>query len=166
VPLPELEPVGTLRCPQPVAGSVLVVPSRPELAPALVLASWNEPLEVPEQDLSQRGSELPSASPALEQAMLLPLFRFAWPVSVPQVRRLVPPSPQRGLEMPPASLEQARPWLLFWVFWPMSVPQVRRLVPPSRLRPASPSRSELPLIQEGTSSNTLHSPATTETLTR
>ena len=160
--LPEPGPVGTLRCPQKVAEP----PPPPGLAPALVLASWTELVEVPAEDLSQRGSELPSTSPALEQEMPLPLFRFAWPVSVPPVRRLVPPSPQRGLEMPSASLEQARPWLLFWVFWPMSVPQVRRLVPLSRLRPASPSHSELPLIQEGTSSNTLHSPATIETLTR
>ena len=98
--------------------------------------------------------------------MPLQLFRFAWPVSVPQVRRLVPLSSQRGLEMPSASLEQARPWLLFWVCWPMSVPQVRRLVPLSRLCSASPWRSELPWIQEGRSSNSLHSLATIETLTR
>jgi hypothetical protein len=90
--LPEPGPVGTLRFPQKVAEPVLVLPG---LAPALVLASWTELVEVPEQDLSQQGSELLSTSPGLGQAMSLPLFRFAWPVPFPQVRRLVPVPPQR-----------------------------------------------------------------------
>jgi hypothetical protein len=93
--LPEPGPVGTLRFPQRVAEPVLVLPPRPGLAQALVLASWAELVEVPEQDVSQQGSELLSTSPGLGQAMSLPLFRFAWPVPFPQVSRLVPLSPQR-----------------------------------------------------------------------
>ena len=66
MPLPELGPVGTLRFPQRVAEPVLVLP------PALVLASWTELVEVPEQDLSQQESELLSTWPGLGQAMSLP----------------------------------------------------------------------------------------------
>jgi hypothetical protein len=74
VPLPELGPVGMLRSPQRVAGSVLVVPSRPELALARVPALWTELGEVPLQDLPRRGPWLPSALPALERARPLLLF--------------------------------------------------------------------------------------------
>jgi hypothetical protein len=66
VSLPEPEPVGTPRLPQRVAELVQVEPPRPELAPALVLASRTELVEVPRQDLPQQGSELLSASPAHE----------------------------------------------------------------------------------------------------
>jgi hypothetical protein len=56
VPLPEPEPVGTPRLPQRVAEPVQVEPPRPERAPALVLASWTEFVEVPRQDLPPPGS--------------------------------------------------------------------------------------------------------------
>ena len=144
------------------------MPPRPELAPALVPGSWTELVKVRPQNLPQRGSELPSASPALEQATPWPLLLAFWPVSVPQVRRLVPPSLQLGSELPSASpaLGQERPWPLLLAFWSVSVSQVRRLVPPSRLRHSPSLRLELPLTQVGTSSNTLHRLATTETSIR
>ena len=59
-----------------------------------------------------------------------------------------------------------RPWPLLLAFWSVSVSQVRRLVPPSRLRHSPSLRLELPLTQVGTSSNTLHRLATTETSIR
>ena len=74
VPLLEPGPIGTLRCRHRVAESVLVVPPRPELAPALVPGSWTELVKVRWQNLPQRGSELPSASPAREQARPWPLL--------------------------------------------------------------------------------------------
>jgi hypothetical protein len=79
-PLPEPGPVGTLRFPQRVAEPVQVEPPRPELASALVLASWTELEGVPWQD---RVPELPSVSPALEQAKPRLLLRVFWPVRVP-----------------------------------------------------------------------------------
>jgi hypothetical protein len=64
-PLTEPVPAGTLRFPEGVA-EVSMVPPRSELAPALVLASWTGLVEVPQQDLPRRGSELPLASPVLD----------------------------------------------------------------------------------------------------
>ena len=67
MPLLEPGPIGTLRCRHRVAELVLVVPPRPELAPALVPGSWTELVKARWQNLPQRGSELPSASPAPER---------------------------------------------------------------------------------------------------
>ena len=67
-------PAGTLRFPEGVA-EVSMVPPHPELAPALVLASWTELVEVPQQELPQQGLERPSASPVPEQARPWPLLR-------------------------------------------------------------------------------------------
>ena len=67
-------PAGTLRFPEGVA-EVSMVPAHPDLAPALVLASWTELVEVPQQDLPQQGLERPSASPVPEQARPWPLLR-------------------------------------------------------------------------------------------
>ena len=64
---------GTLRFPEGVA-EMSMVPPHPELAPALVLASWTELVEVPQEDLPQQGLERPSASPVPEQARPWPFF--------------------------------------------------------------------------------------------
>jgi len=64
-PLTEPVPAGTLRFPEGVA-EVSMVPPHPELAAALVLASWTGLVEVPQQDLPRRGSELPLASSVLD----------------------------------------------------------------------------------------------------
>jgi hypothetical protein len=93
-------PAGTLRFPEGVA-EVSMVPPHPELAPAPVLASWTELVEVPQQDLPQQGVELTSASPVPEQARPWPLLRAL--VSVPQVGCLVLSSLQPEPERPSVS---------------------------------------------------------------
>ena len=61
VPLAVPVPAGTLRFPEGAA-EVSMVPPHPEL----VLASWTELVEVPQQDLPQQGLERPSVSLVLE----------------------------------------------------------------------------------------------------
>ena len=63
-------PAGTLRFPEGVA-EVSMVPPHPEL----LLASWTELVEGPQQDLPQQGLERPSASAVPEQARPWPLLR-------------------------------------------------------------------------------------------
>ena len=60
--VPLTEPGRTLHFRKRVAESVLMVPSRPGLPPALVvLASWTELAELPQQDLPHQRPGLPSA---------------------------------------------------------------------------------------------------------
>ena len=114
--------------------------------------------EVTEQDVSQQGWELLSASPGLGQAMSLPLLRFAWPVPFPQVRRRFrcrPSGDRRCLRLRRHWSRQGldccfrffgRCQFLRWA--PVSAVQSRRI----------PAALEVAVDQEGTSSNTLHLP--------
>ena len=123
---------------------------------------WSSPADLPQPGL---GAPFGFAGTGVGEALAVVSGSLADVGSSGEAAGSAVAPTEAGLLASPA-LEQAKPWPSPGYFWPVSVPQVKRLVASSRLCLAPPSRSELSLIQEGTSSNTPPRLATTEASSR